>query len=237
MLRRDRLERAVSALMNKLETLVAGVREQVVDRIRKGEYEEAQSLVARAQGVESFVNSVRQSYEQLIAGWEEAPTETRQRAPRAARAPRVAARRAAAPRTRRAVRAAARPTRAVVARPAAARRAPAQAAAVSAARERLPRGTATPQSAYRLPILKALADLGGQAPAHQVLSRVFEQMKDSLKPEDLERLPYARNRPRWQTYCRWERNKLLADGLLRRDAPRGQWALSDKGRQFLKQHA
>ncbi len=240
MLRRDRLERAISGLVRRLESILESVREQVADRIRKGQYEAAQEMVSQAQALESFVNTVRQGYEALTARWGEGvPARARRDRGRGAVGARRRGRPPARERGARTVAARARRQRESVAerekRPARTRVQVRR--AVTAGGERLPRGTATPQSAFRVPILKALVDLGGQAPAKEVLSRVYEQMQGVLKPVDLERLPYARNRPRWQTYCRWERNKMLAEGLLRRDAARGMWAVSDRGRQFLKQQA
>jgi len=105
------------------------------------------------------------------------------------------------------------------------------------ARTRLPRGERTPDKAYRLPILQALIALGGEAKMSQVLDRVYAEMKPHLKPADLEPLPSDAHTPRWQNAAQWARQAMVDEGLLRKDSPRGVWAITEVGRKFLAQHS
>jgi len=103
--------------------------------------------------------------------------------------------------------------------------------------KRLSRGECTSQKAYRLPILRALVALGGEAPAQEVLKRVFAEMEDLLKLIDLQPLPSNPKEPRWRNTARWERWAMVKEGLLRRDSPRGIWAITERGREYLRQHS
>ncbi len=98
---------------------------------------------------------------------------------------------------------------------------------------RLARGLATPQQAYRVPILKALIELGGEADLNLVLERVYAAMKDELNSHDLD--TYADGKTvRWRNSAQWARNQLREEGLIRDDTPRGTWAISDKGRAWVE---
>lgn len=102
---------------------------------------------------------------------------------------------------------------------------------------KLPRGLRTPEQSYRIPILKALVELGGEAPMQEVLKKVYEQMKTILKPVDLEPLPSdPKKTPRWKNTAMWERFNMVRDGLLRGDSPRGIWAITERGREYLYYH-
>lgn len=100
--------------------------------------------------------------------------------------------------------------------------------------KRLSRGERTPGEAHRLPILRALVALGGEAPMQQVLDRVYQEMKHELKPVDLEPLPSSPETPRWRNAAQWERFRMVQEGLLRADSPRGIWAITRQGRAFLQ---
>ncbi|MCS6910466.1 MAG: winged helix-turn-helix domain-containing protein [Anaerolineales bacterium] len=102
---------------------------------------------------------------------------------------------------------------------------------------RLPRGQRTPEEAFRLPILRALVELDGQAPMSEVLDRVFAEMKSQLKPADLRSLPSDAKTPRWRNTAQWARQALVSEGLLRNDTPRGKWAISEKGLKYLAEHS
>ncbi|MCS7081599.1 MAG: winged helix-turn-helix domain-containing protein [Bacteroidota bacterium] len=105
-----------------------------------------------------------------------------------------------------------------------------------AAGSRLPRGQRTPEEDFRLPILRALAALGGQAPVSEVLEHVYAEMKPHLKPFDLQGLPSHPKTPRWRNTAQWARQTLVEKGLLRSDSPRGIWAISEQGRKYLDEN-
>jgi len=101
---------------------------------------------------------------------------------------------------------------------------------------KLPKGLKTRQQAYRVPILKALVALGGQAKIGQVLDRVFAEMQSRLNSYDLANLPQS-DTPRWRNTAQWARNSLREDGMIRGDTPRGIWAISEKGRKWVAKNA
>lgn len=101
---------------------------------------------------------------------------------------------------------------------------------------RLPRGERTPEEAFRLPILRALVAMGGQGKMTEVLDRVYQEMKSRLKPVDLKPLPSDARTRRWRNTAQWERQSMVEEGLLRNDSPRGVWAITEKGRNYLADH-
>lgn len=102
--------------------------------------------------------------------------------------------------------------------------------------KRLPRGERTPEAAFRMPILRALDALGGESPVQDVLAKVYAEMESQLKPVDLESLPSDPKNPRWRNTAMWQRQRMVDDGLLRNDSPRGMWAITAKGRTELRKH-
>src|SRR5437867_13098235 len=78
-------------------------------------------------------------------------------------------------------------------------------AAGSAKRSR-PRVGATPQAAYRRPILEVLVDMSGHGPINDVLERVGEKMQRALQPVD--RQKNAQGIIRWRHNAMWERNTM-----------------------------
>jgi hypothetical protein len=99
--------------------------------------------------------------------------------------------------------------------------------------DRLPRGARTPESAFELPILETLADLGGAGPVKEVLDQVGERMRPILKPVDRQPLSSDPRQERWRNTARWARRELVRRDLLDRSAPRGIWRLTDLGRRYL----
>ena len=102
--------------------------------------------------------------------------------------------------------------------------------------KRVARGTRTPQWAYRVPILRALVAMGGEGRTRDALARVYSEMKAHLKPVDLQRLSSPGRMPRWRNAAMFERSEMKEDRLLRVDSPRGIWAITEKGRAYLRQH-
>jgi len=87
-----------------------------------------------------------------------------------------------------------------------------------------------------LPILESLLDFGGSAPMTQVLDRVYEKMKDKLSKADLEILPSGGD-VRWRNRAQWARLKMVREGLLSKDSPRGIWEITKLGIEFLKKRS
>lgn len=101
-------------------------------------------------------------------------------------------------------------------------------------RQPLPKGLKTPQGAYCIPILKALEELGGRGRASEVLNRVGELMRGVLKEIDYVVVPSGS--VRWRNTAEWCRFDMVRQGLLASDSPRGIWEITEKGRQYLREH-
>lgn len=115
----------------------------------------------------------------------------------------------------------------VEARPPAARPAGAQ-----ELRERLANGLKTADDAYRVPILRALVDMGGSAETGAVLDRVYATMKARLNEHDLAPLA-SDGSPRWRNTAQWCRNSMRQEGLIKDDSPHGVWQISEAGHKWL----
>lgn len=98
-------------------------------------------------------------------------------------------------------------------------------------RSRLERGLRTPEEKFILPILEALVELGGEAHASDVLKLVHAKMKNILNTYDYEDLSFN-NQKRWENTAQWVKYKMLEEGLLDRNVPRGVWRITEKGRKF-----
>ena len=96
---------------------------------------------------------------------------------------------------------------------------------------RAKRGEIMPQADYALPILEALIEMGGKGRMRNVLDRVFNKIKDQLKPKDLEKLPSGTS-IRWKNRAQWERQRLKSEGYLKKDSPHGTWEITDEGRNL-----
>jgi len=100
---------------------------------------------------------------------------------------------------------------------------------------RLRRGLRTPEAAYREPILRVLAEMGGAGRIGDVLERVGQIMKPVLKEVDYDPLASDPDLPRWRNAAQWARNAMVKEGLLKADSPRGIWEITDKGRTMLQE--
>ena len=94
------------------------------------------------------------------------------------------------------------------------------------------KGPKLPQKAFREPLLEAIYELGGSAHVRDVRPVLKERMKPRLRPGDYEQVSSGDERW-WNATC-WERNDLVKEGYLRKDSPRGVWALSDVGASVVK---
>jgi hypothetical protein len=100
--------------------------------------------------------------------------------------------------------------------------------------DRLARGLRTPESAFVLPILSALEELGGSAPMQKVLEKVGAALKGQLRDVDYQSLKSDPGRPRWNNTAQWARNTMVVEGFLKTNSPRGIWEITEAGRQHLR---
>jgi hypothetical protein len=96
-------------------------------------------------------------------------------------------------------------------------------------------GSILPEREYWRPILSILVESGGSVSANDVINALWGRMKDSLKPLDLERLDMGE--VRWRNRARFARLRMTQQGLLDDKAPRGIWAITEAGRQYLASEA
>jgi hypothetical protein len=95
------------------------------------------------------------------------------------------------------------------------------------ATHRAPRGARTPQSAFRPALLRVLYESGGSAKMSEAVDGVGSLMKERLN--DIDRQATTSGEIRWRNAVQWERNEMVAEGLLKKDSPRGVWELTAKG--------
>lgn len=95
----------------------------------------------------------------------------------------------------------------------------------------------TPEPAFRLPILQALAELGGSSKVNDVLDRVGQLMEGTLRPVDFERLVSEPSDFRWRNTAHWARLEMVHAGLLKEGSKRGVWEITDQGRAYLTRGA
>lgn len=93
-------------------------------------------------------------------------------------------------------------------------------------RRKRSRSPKTGNDVLREHILRALKKLGGSARVSQIIEEMGKQLEGKLLPGDLEWRD-ATNEYAWQNNVKWERHKMIKDGLLRSDSPRGHWQLSE----------
>jgi hypothetical protein len=102
---------------------------------------------------------------------------------------------------------------------------------------RKPSGQITSHREFCRPILEVLVEMGGSAKTRDVLDRVGERMKASLKPKDYEPHESDSKQIRWRNSAQWGRNLMVnEDGRMKKGSPNGVWEISDAGRAWLKKH-
>lgn len=94
----------------------------------------------------------------------------------------------------------------------------------------------TSKGEFRVPILQSLVELGGSAPANNVLDHVEKIMGNRLNAYDRQTLPSDPRILRWKNNAHWARFAMVKEGLLSPNSPRGIWEITESGRKYLKQH-
>ncbi len=97
---------------------------------------------------------------------------------------------------------------------------------------RAPAGALLPEQEYVTPLLLALSDRGGTAPAREIIEAVGRKLESRLTPADKEKT--SSGVIRWQNRIQFVRLRLVEEGLLARDSGRGIWSLTDAGRARIK---
>jgi len=97
----------------------------------------------------------------------------------------------------------------------------------------LKQGLRTPNEAFHLPILQALIQLGGSGRVQEVLDIVEDMLGDRYTKYDYQAIPSNPKSIRWRNNAQWARLKLVQDGYLANDSPRGVWEITEAGRKLL----
>jgi len=101
----------------------------------------------------------------------------------------------------------------------------------SAGAARVGKNALLPESEYWVPILRVIDDSGGSAPSAAVVEAIGIELKDRLTDADFDRVKSGE--PRWQNRARFARLRMREMGLLSDTSPRGVWAITDRGRDYL----
>lgn len=90
-------------------------------------------------------------------------------------------------------------------------------------------GSVLAEDEYVLPLLTALQRHGGVATARQVIGSVGEALDGRLTELDREKL--SSGALRWANRVQFVRLRLIQEGLMSKDSPRGTWEITDAGRK------
>lgn len=93
-------------------------------------------------------------------------------------------------------------------------------------REKRSRSPKTDMNVLREYIILALKKLGGRARTADILAEMERQLSGKLLPGDLETSKDG-IRINWQLSTKWARVRMIQDGTLRSDSPRGYWELNE----------
>ena len=76
--------------------------------------------------------------------------------------------------------------------------------------------------------------MGGSGKTRDVLDRVGEKMKSSLKPLDYDVLPSDGKSVRWRNSAQWARNTMVNEDGRMKKTKTGIWEISEEGRKWLE---
>jgi hypothetical protein len=99
-------------------------------------------------------------------------------------------------------------------------------------RTRVPKGSILPETEYEIPILRALAEMGGRGPTSEVIALVEKELGPKLT--DVDRGKLSAGDVRWKNRAQFVRLKLVEKGEMASGSPRGTWEISDLGRKRLE---
>lgn len=100
---------------------------------------------------------------------------------------------------------------------------------------RAPAGSLLRADEYVVPLLQVLLEKGGSAPAREVIEAVGNRLDERLT--SLDRQPTTSGVVRWQNRVQFVRLRLVEQGLLAKNSPRGVWSLTEAGRRSISEVA
>lgn len=104
-----------------------------------------------------------------------------------------------------------------------------------AGRPRAKSGTLLSESEYEFPLLQIIAEHGGRSPAREVLDELETRLDGRLTDVDREQL--ASGDIRWRNRAQFVRLRLVEQGDMVKNSPRGVWEITDQGRTRIKDAA
>ena len=90
-------------------------------------------------------------------------------------------------------------------------------------------GTILHESAYELPMLGIISEHGGRAAAGEVLDELKTRLDGQLTEVDRQEL--ASGDVRWRNRAQFVRLRLVEEGDMVKDSPRGIWEITEQGRR------
>jgi len=90
-------------------------------------------------------------------------------------------------------------------------------------------GTILSEAEYEIPMLEIIAKHGHRAAAREVLDELETRLDGMLTEVDKE--PLASGNIRWRNRAQFVRLRLVEQGDLVKDSPRGIWELTEQGRR------
>jgi hypothetical protein len=93
---------------------------------------------------------------------------------------------------------------------------------------RAERGSLLPEAEYEVPLLSALVERGGSAPASHVIEDVGDSLGDRLS--EVDRQVLNSGLVRWKNRVQFVRLKLIQSGDMAAQSPRGVWEITETGR-------
>ncbi|MDD3622801.1 MAG: winged helix-turn-helix domain-containing protein [Methanofollis sp.] len=84
-------------------------------------------------------------------------------------------------------------------------------------------GEITPSEILRSVLLEVLHDMDGGGDVGEIHDRMIKRIGNQLT--DLDHEKHSNGTPRWWNNTQWIRQKLIYEGILRDDSPRGVWEL------------
>lgn len=90
-------------------------------------------------------------------------------------------------------------------------------------------GTILPESEYEVPMLEIISKHGGRAAAREVLAELEARLDGQLTEVDRQEL--ASGNIRWRNRAQFVRLRLIEQGDMVKNSPRGMWEITDQGRR------
>jgi Mrr N-terminal domain len=88
-------------------------------------------------------------------------------------------------------------------------------------------GSILHESAYELPMLEIISEHGGRAAAREVLDELETRLDGQLT--DVDRQELSSGDVRWRNRAQFVRLRLVEQGDMVKDSPRGVWEISEQG--------